>query len=92
MFLLIFTSNSFIKTGCLNYFIKKSCFDKKLTWAIDYKIIEDTKSLSINWARGFYHQDEKKINEKEYNYSYNWINNWFKTFYSKSSSKYNNYF
>lgn len=78
LFLLIFTFNSFIKTGCLNYFIKKSCFEKKLTWVIDYKIVEDTKSLSINWARGFYHQDEKKLSEKEYNYSYNWINNWFK--------------
>ena len=78
LFLFIFTFNSFIKTGCLNYFIKQSCFEKKLTWSLDYKVIENTKNLSINWARGFYHQDEKKLNEEDYNYGFNWINNWFK--------------
>lgn len=78
LFFFIFTSNSFMKTGCLNYFIKYSCFEKKLIWALDYQVIENTKNLSINWARGFYHQDEKKLNEENYNYGFNWINNWFK--------------
>ena len=78
---LIFTTfslNSFMKTGCLNYLIKSSCFsNEKSGWAINHKQINDVKKLTKNWARGFYHQKGDKINEIDYNKELNWFSNWF---------------
>ena len=47
-------------------------------WAVEYDIIEGTKKLSLNWSRGFYHQEKSnKIKENEYNQNFNWVKNWF---------------
>ena len=78
LFLFIFTINSLLKTGCVNYLIKESCLEDRKEWAVEYDIIEGTKKLSLNWSRGFYHQEKSnKIKENEYNQNFNWVKNWF---------------
>ena len=78
-FLLIFSANSFIKTGCLNYFLKITCdINNGPSWNVHYEEINQIKSISKSWARGYFHQkNENKIeNENTYNKSLNWIPNW----------------
>ena len=78
-FLLIFSANSFIKTGCLNYLIKITCnVNNHISWNVSYEEINEIKSNSKSWARGYFHQkNENKIeNEDTYNKSLNWIPNW----------------
>ena len=78
-----FSINSLLKTGCLNYLIEKTCISsEKNSWVIEYNQIEFTKKLSKNWSRGFYHQTEKKYNEKDYNKNFKWFNNWLNGHFS----------
>ena len=79
-----FSANSFLKTGCLNYFVKKSCIsNQKNPWVFEYSNIENSKKISKNWSRGFYHQNIIKYSEKEYNKNFNWLNNWFSQHFIK---------
>ena len=78
-FLLIFSTNSFIKTGCLNYFLKVTCnINNDISWNVNYEEINQIKSNSKSWARGYFHQKNKnKIeNEDYYNKNLNWVPNW----------------
>ena len=78
-FLLIFSTNSFIKTGCLNYFLKVTCnINNGISWNVNYEEINQIKSNSKSWARGYFHQKNKnKIeNEDDYNKNLNWVPNW----------------
>ena len=84
LFLIIFTFsfNSFLKTGCFNYLIQKSCVSSdKYNWVYDYKKIENSKKLTKNWTRGFYHQKEVIYNEIEFNKNFNWVNHWFTSYF-----------
>ena len=75
---LTFSGNSLLKTGCLNYLIKETCFkSEKINWAFDYKNIENSKKLTKNWSRGFFHQKKTDYNIQEYNQNFKWISNWF---------------
>ena len=59
-FLLIFSTNSFIKTGCLNYFLKVTCnINNGISWNVNYEEINQIKSNSKSWARGYFHQKIK---------------------------------
>ena len=54
---LIFSLNSVLKTGCVNYLIKDSCLSKtKYSWVLNYEEIQNSKKISKYWSRGFYHQ------------------------------------
>ena len=76
--LITFSFNSFLKTGCGNYLIKQTCLSKeKVVWSINYHDIQNTKIITRNWARGFYHQKVIKLDEINYNNSFNWFPNWF---------------
>ncbi len=84
LFLIIFTFsfNSFLKTGCFNYLIKKTCLSPDTNeWVYDYKNIEDSKKLTKNWTRGFYHQTEIIYNEVEFNKNFNWVSHWFTSYF-----------
>ena len=78
LIILTFSGNSFLKTGCLNYLVKETCFkSEKINWAFEYKNIENAKELTKNWSRGFFHQKKTDYNSKEYNKNLKWISNWF---------------
>lgn len=73
----IFTINSFLKTGCFNYLLKKTCISSaKHSWVLEYDQIEFSKKLSKNWSRGFYHQTDNKYKEEDYNKNFKWVINW----------------
>ena len=84
LLILVFSINSFLKTGCFNYLIEFSCLSKmKTSWVYDYKDIENTKKLSKSWSRGYFHQDEEnKVSEIVYNSNFYWIKNWIKTHFN----------
>ena len=77
LFVLIFSFNSFLKTGCINYLFKNSCFSSKIIdWNFDYKKIESSKKIIKNWSKGLYHQKKIQLSESEYNKNFNWVKNW----------------
>ena len=72
-----FSINSFLKTGCFNYLLKKTCISPvKYSWVLEYDQIESSKKLSKNWSRGFYHQTKNKYIEEDYNKNFRWVSNW----------------
>ena len=78
IFFLVFSVNSFLKTGCLNYLIKETCLSSKIIkWNFNYEKIENSKKIIKNWSRGFYHQKKNTLSEEEYNKNFNWLGNWF---------------
>ena len=78
LILLTFSGNSFLKTGCLNYLVKQTCFKtEKINWAFDNKRVESAKQLTKNWSRGFFHQKKTNYDNIEYNKNLKWIGNWF---------------
>lgn len=77
IFFLVFSLNSFLKTGCFNYLIEKTCLSSKIIkWNFNYEKIENSKKIIKNWSRGLYHQKKDKLNEDEYNKNFNWLSNW----------------
>ena len=79
LMLFIFTSNSFIKTGCLNYLLKPSCVSPNIfKWVIKYEKIDYTKDVVKNWTKGFHLQRKNVLDKATYNKNYNWVNNWIK--------------
>jgi len=79
LILLMFTSNSFIKTGCFNYLLKQSCVSQDSSkWVINYEKIDYTKTVVKNWTKGFHLQRTNVLDEVNYNKNYNWVNNWIK--------------
>jgi hypothetical protein len=79
LILFMFTSNSFIKTGCFNYLLKQSCVSQDSSkWVINYEKIDYTKTVVKNWTKGFHLQRTNVLDEVNYNKNYNWVNNWIK--------------
>ena len=79
LILFMFTSNSFIKTGCFNYLLKQSCVSQdNYKWVINYEKIDYTKTVVKNWTKGFHLQRTNVLDEVNYNKNYNWVNNWIK--------------
>ena len=79
LILFVFTSNSFIKTGCFNYLLKQSCLSQDSSkWVINYEKIDYTKTVVKNWTKGFHLQRINVLDEVNYNKNYNWVNNWIK--------------
>ena len=79
LILFVFTSNSFIKTGCFNYLLKQSCLSQDSSkWVINYEKIDYTKRVVKNWTKGFHLQRINVLDEVNYNKNYNWVNNWIK--------------
>ena len=79
LILFMFTSNSFIKTGCFNYLLKQSCVSQDSSkWVINYEKIDYTKTVVKNWTKGFHLQRINVLDEVNYNKNYNWVNNWIK--------------
>ena len=79
LLLFVFTSNSFIKTGCFNYLLKQSCVSQDSSkWVINYEKIDYTKTVVKNWTKGFHLQRTNVLDEVNYNKNYNWVNNWIK--------------
>ena len=77
LFSTVFSTNSYLKTGCINYLIKETCgLSKDSNWNLNYDKIENSKKVIKNWSRGFYHQKQNKLSEKEYNKNFNWLHNW----------------
>ena len=80
---LTIVGNSFIKTGCVFYPIKLTCFTKeKISWVVDYKKIEEHKEIAEKWAKGFFHTGtgayQKENPEEISNYPYAWVPFWLK--------------
>ncbi len=77
-FFFVFSFNSYLKTGCINYILKDTCISSKIIdWKFDYKKIENSKKIIKNWSKGLYHQKKIKLTEEEYNKNFNWVKNWF---------------
>jgi len=79
--------NSFIKTGCIFYPMKFTCFTKeKISWAVDYNKIEEHKEIAEKWAKGFFHtgtgafqkENPEEISEHIYAWVPFWLKNHFK--------------
>jgi hypothetical protein len=77
---IIFLLNSFIRTGCIFYPLNSTCFSKDI---INWGAKDDLKRYSNMvqlWAKGYYHQDkskyEEKLPEKKFKDNYNWIKYW----------------
>ena len=76
----ILLSNSFIRTGCIFYPLNLSCFPKDI---IKWSAKDDLKSYSNMvqlWAKGYYHQDkskyDEKLSEKNFKDNFNWVKYW----------------
>ena len=86
IFLSIFSTNSYLKTGCYNYLFKVSCdIDNNLSWSLNYDEIKAIQQNSKSWSRGFFHQKKESAikDEKIYNSNFNWLSNWFKIHFNK---------
>jgi len=79
--------NSFIKTGCIFYPIKETCFGKEeVSWLVDYNKIEEHKEIAQKWAKGFFHtgtgafqkENPEEISEHIYAWVPFWLKNHFK--------------
>ena len=57
--LLIFTFvlDNFLRSGCIFYFLEKTCFTNYFSWTVDYYRIEDHALQVKLWAKGFYVQN-----------------------------------
>ena len=79
LIILVFISNSYIKTGCFNYLLKDTCMSVESTkWVINYNKVEYTKKIVKNWTKGYYLQRKNVLSEKDYNKNFNWVNHWIK--------------
>lgn len=73
---LSFIIDSFLRSGCVLYAIKFTCFsEKSILWATDPVRISEYSNLVVLWAKGFYHQN-LYTNAEEYVQNFNWISNW----------------
>ena len=77
---IIFLSNSFIRTGCIFYPLNSTCFSKDtIIWGAKDDLKELSNVVQL-WAKGYYHQDkskyEEKLPEKKFKDNYNWIKYW----------------
>jgi len=89
IFFILFSifGNSFIKTGCIFYPIKTTCFVKEnVSWLVDYNKIEEHKEIAQKWAKGFFHtgtglfqkENPEEISEDIYAWVPFWLKNHFK--------------
>ena len=75
--LLIFTFvlDNFLRSGCIFYFLEKTCFTNYFSWTVDYYRIEDHALQVKLWAKGFYVQNLQQ-NPSVYLSNFNWISTW----------------
>ena len=85
LFLIIAFSSCFfldnlIRSGCIFYFLKESCFEKDIIpWAINKSEISNFSTYAELWAKGFYHQKEIFIQDPNLYLDIKiWLPNWYK--------------
>lgn len=86
--LIIFSSfflNNFVKSGCLLFVFKNTCFSKEIiSWVVPSShyafplkgITWDWIQLGKLWSKSFLEQQD--LNHIEYLKNFNWVNYWFK--------------
>lgn len=75
--LLCFFLESYLRSGCLLYFLETTCFNKSLvSWSIDYQRVIDHSNHVELWSKGFFIQDAI-TDAKSYLDIKNWFNVWF---------------
>ena len=77
---IILTSSSFFKTGCIFYPVNSTCFSKeKVFWSEKHEIKEYSEMIRY-WAKAYYTQDKSKYDKIEnknlYNKNFNWLKFW----------------
>ena len=88
--IIILSSSSLFKTGCVFYTLNNTCFSKEnISWSKKDSLKSYSKIVTW-WAKGYWVQDEskyEKINDtKIYNKDYNWLKFWIeKHFFYKVS-------
>ncbi len=80
----IFIIENFLKSGCFFNFIIFTCLENKtIFWSVNNSEIIDISNHVRLWAKGFYHQQEHLlINKDNYMNGINWVSNWYRVHFN----------
>ena len=80
--LLLNQLTSFFSTGCFLYPEEKTCFEKKIDWAIPKSEVKELKTHYSWWAKsGNSINLKNQIPKNEYINNLSWVNNWFDNYF-----------
>jgi len=69
-------------TGCAVYPIKETCFDNKLSWSTDKKVVGHMSKWYQQWAKAGANATYRVENPDEYIKNFNWVSNWYERYFS----------
>ena len=80
----IYIIENFLKSGCFFNFIIFTCVENKtFFWSVNKAEIIDISNHVRLWAKGFYHQQEHLLlNKENYMNGINWFSNWYRVHFN----------